>query len=123
LRDAQFHIAICNALNFDVTLKSCVQIFLFPFCHTTPPTQAQTEERAERSWKLRDMLHLAKLTEMAMNDYCFNRGASAAVSMQATPVTHPTLVGKGNFSRVEINAGLWVAPKEIALKAKAYLPE
>jgi hypothetical protein len=26
-----------------------------------PPMQAQIEERAERSWKLRDMLHLGKL--------------------------------------------------------------
>ena len=58
-----------------------------------------------------------------MNDHCFNGGASAAVSMQVTPVTRPTLVEKGNFSRVEINAGLWVVPKGIALKAKACLPE
>ena len=90
--------------------------------HPATAPQAQIEERAERSWKLRDMLHLNKLTNVAMNDDCFNRGASAAVTMQATPVKRPTLVGKDNFSTVEINAGLWLLPKGVTIKAQACLP-
>jgi hypothetical protein len=69
------------------------------------------------------MLHLGKLTDIAMNGDCFNGGASATVSIQATPVTRPALVGKGNSSCVEINAGLWLLPKGITLKLKARLPE
>ena len=68
------------------------------------------------------MLHLGNLTDVAMNDDCFNRGASAAVSMIPTPVTRPTLVGKDNFSYVKIRAGLWLVPKGITSKAKASLP-
>ena len=69
------------------------------------------------------MLHLGNLTDVAMNDDCFNRGESAAVSMIPTPVTRPTLVGKDNFSYVKIRAGLWLVPKGITSKAKASLPE
>ena len=68
------------------------------------------------------MLHLGKLTDIALNDDCVNKGASAAVSMLPTPVTRPTLVGKDNFSYVEIRAALWLVPKGISLKAKASLP-
>jgi hypothetical protein len=40
------------------------------------------------------MPHLGKLMGISMNDECFNRGASAAVSMQPTPAMRPTPVGE-----------------------------
>ena len=72
--------------------------------------QAQIEERAERSWKLRDMLHLGKLNVpgSAMDDDGYLMKTSAP-PMQPTLVTRPTLVGKSNFSVVEVVSGKWVS--------------
>ena len=68
----------------------------------TPTTQAQIEERAERSWKLRDLLHLGNLntpgSTVGDDGYLMK---TAAPPMKPTPVTRPTLVGKGNFVVVE----------------------
>ena len=75
-----------------------------------PQMQAQIEERAERSWKLRDMLHLGNLnmpgSGMDDDGYLMQ---TAAPPMQPTFATRPTLVGKGNFAVVEITHGKWVA--------------
>ena len=72
--------------------------------------QAQIEERAERSWKLRDMLHLGKLNVpgSAMDDDGYLMKTSAP-PMKPTLVTRPTLVGKSNFSVVEVASGKWVS--------------
>ena len=72
--------------------------------------QAQIEERAERSWKLRDMLHLRKLNvpSSAMDDDGYLMKTSAP-PMQPTLVTRPTLVGKSNFAVVEVVSGKWVS--------------
>ena len=66
--------------------------------------QAQIEERAERSWKLRDMLHLGKLNVpgSAMDDDGYLMQTSAPPPMKPTLVTRPTPVGKSNFAVVEV---------------------
>ena len=76
----------------------------------TPTTQAQIEERAERSWKLRDLLHLGNLntpgSTVGDDGYLMK---TAAPPMKPTPATRPTLVGKSNFAAVKIVSGKWVA--------------
>ena len=76
----------------------------------TPTTQAQIEERAERSWKLRDLLHLGNLntpgSTVGDDGYLMK---TAAPPMKPTPVTRPTLVGMSNFAVVKIVSGKWVA--------------
>ena len=76
----------------------------------TPTTQAQTEERAERSWKLRDMPHLGKWnapgSAMDADGYLMQ---TAAPPMKPTLVTRPTLVGKSNFAVVEVVSGKCVS--------------
>ena len=75
-----------------------------------PPMQAQIEERAERSWKLRGMLHLGKLNApgSGMDDDGYLM-QTATPPMQPTLATRPTLVGKANFALVELTSGKWVA--------------
>jgi hypothetical protein len=84
-----------------------------------PPMQAQIEERAERSWKLRGMLHLGKLNApgSAMDDDGYLM-QTAAPPMKPTLATRPTLVGKPNFAVVEITSGKWVATGIPNLKQK-----
>ena len=72
--------------------------------------QAQIEERAERSWELRDMLHLGNLnapgSAMDGDGYLIQ---TAAPPMTPTLATRPALVGKSNFAVVKIASGKWVA--------------
>ena len=76
----------------------------------TPPTQAQKEERAERSWKLRDVVHLGNVNAQGSSlDRDGHTLKTAAPPMKPTPVTRPTPVGKSNFAVVEIVSGKWVA--------------
>jgi hypothetical protein len=72
--------------------------------------QAQIEERAKRSWKLRGMLHLGNLnapgSTLDGHGYLMQ---TAAPPMKTILVTRPTLVGKPNFAVVEVVSGKWVA--------------
>ena len=80
------------------------------YAFLTPATQAQIEERAERSWKLRGMLHLGNLNAQGSSlDRDGHTLETAAPPMKPTPVTRPTPVGKYNFAVVEIVPGTWVA--------------
>ena len=76
--------------------------------------QAQIEERAERSWKLRDMLHLGKLnapgSDIDADGYLMQ---TATPPVQPTLATRPTLVGKSNFALVEITSGKCVCKMAI----------
>ena len=70
--------------------------------------QAQIEERAERTWKLRDMLHLGQCG-VALDDDGYNAGAIPG-PMIPTPSTPPTLVGTA--VRAKFRRGRWLRPRK-----------
>ena len=50
-------------MKFNLSFETLSLLMFLPF--SLSAMQAQIEERAERSWKLRDMLHLGKLNDPA----------------------------------------------------------